>query len=497
MKTLAFGLSLLFLATSVLAGGNGKNDASDSPPEAVITTHKITIGGKKIEYRAIAGYTRIQNNRMQPIADVFTVSYLRDGTNSSKRPVTFVFNGGPGSSSVWLHLGLFGPKRVVVPSNAEDDGAAPFTLATNDYSLLDVTDLVMVDPVGTGFSRPVGNANGTDFWGLTQDADSLANFIRRWLTENKRWNSPKYLAGESYGTTRAAMLAEALHNGYDDVALNGVMLISSVLDFRTMRPAPHNDDAAVSYLPTYAATAWYHGKVAGESNLEAFLDKAREFALTDYAVALHKGNRLSDSERLNVRKQLAHFTGISERYLEMTDLYIQPDRFMKELLRYQGVVVGRLDSRYLGKDFDEAGETFDADPSAYGISAAYTAAINDYLTNELNMVSDRHYEILSSQINREWDWTLGSRFGGSHVNVAPKLGQELRQNKHFRIFIANGYYDLATPFFGTENSFAKTGMPPQNVTFKYYQAGHMMYVHEPSLKQLAGDIRGFIGQANQ
>ncbi len=492
MKTLAACLSLWFLTTFALAWGNIKS--SDIPePESVTTEHKITIGAEKVSYRAVAGYTRIHNDRDQPTADLFSISYLRTDNRSANRPVTFVFNGGPGSSSVWMHLGLFGPKRVVVPSDAQDDGAAPFTLVANNHSLLDVTDLVMVDPVGTGFSHAIGNASNKDFWGLYEDADSLAWFVRRWLTENKRWNSPKYLAGESYGTTRAAMLAEALHNGYDDVALNGVLLISSVLDFRTIRAAPHNDDAAISYLPTFAATAWHHGKVEGEPNLERFLDKAREFALTDYAVALQKGRRLDDSQRDRVRKKLAHFTGISERYLEMTDLYIQPRRFMKELLRDKSLVVGRLDGRYPGKDLDDAGDSFDADPSAYGVSAAYTAAINHYLTTDLNMTGDRHYEILSRQANREWDWTMSPRFGGNQVNVAPKLGEEARQNKNFRIFVANGYYDLATPFFGTENSFAKTGMPDDQVTFKYYPAGHMMYVHEPSLKQLSGDIRAFIG----
>lgn len=463
-------------------------------PISVTTKHKISLQGKSIRYQAVAEQIRIHNQNNQPCADIFSISYLSAEHNDQQsRPVTFVFNGGPGSSSVWLHLGLLGPQRVVIDQDAGDDGAAPFKLRPNIYSLLDITDLVMIDPVGSGFSEPLSHANRDDFWGVSKDAESLATFIRQWLTKHNRWNSPKYLAGESYGATRTAYLTEALHNGFQDVALNGVILISAVLDFSTIRRSDYNINTPVTALPTMAAIAWYHGKITGEPELEPFLDRAREFALTEYAAALYKGNRLSEPQRQRILEKLVHFTGLPKAFLQRANLYVDPTSFRKELLRDRSMSVGRLDGRYLGQEENHNADSPDADPSGYGVSAAYTAAINHYLINELKLNIDRPYEILSMDANRRWDWHESGRiFGGFNVDVTPKFSQELRQNHNYRIFIANGYYDLATPFLGTETSLARHHIPADKVTLKYYSAGHMMYVHHESLEQLAQDIREFI-----
>jgi carboxypeptidase C (cathepsin A) len=479
-------------------------DADPDPPRTFTTSHVLAIGGARIRYRAVAGELDVTDAAGKPVARVFSTAYLRDGSDS-RRPVTFAFNGGPGSASIWLHLGILGPKRVVVPGDAGDDGAAPLDIVANEHSPLDVTDVVLIDPVGTGYSRAIGGHADKEFWGIAQDADLLANFVRQWLTANRRWSSPKYLCGESYGATRAAAMTRALaQEEYGTVALNGVILISAALDFQGLRPVAHNARVSPSHLPSYAATAMYHGKIP-RRDLGELLAEAREFALTDYAVALSKGQRLPPEERARVRRRLAGFTGLSERYLDSVDLDVHPFRFMKELLRDEGLSVGRLDSRYTGRDFDAGGERFDVDPSGAGFGADYSAAALDYLSRDLGVdMGDRRYLVLNrSGIKPQWDWKVPDAERWSlgmnpewpvHVNVAPFLGDEMRRNSEFRILLAMGYYDLATPFFAVESSMYQTGMLPGRVTFAYYDAGHMMYVHEPSLARLAADIRAFVAQ---
>ena len=475
------------------------------PPKSFLTMHELEIAGKKLRYKAIAEELDVTDIRGKPQARIFSTTYLREGVaEPGRRPVMFAFNGGPGSASIWLHMGLLGPKRVLVPSDAQDDGAAPIELASNPHSPLDVTDIVLIDPVGTGYSRAINGHADKEFWGIGQDAEVLANFVRLWLTRHERWDSPKYLCGESYGATRAAAMTRALaQEEYGSVALNGVVLISAALDFQGLRPVAHNGRVSPSYLPTYAATAWYHRKIADAPDLAKLLAEAREFALTDYAIALAKGQRLSADEKARVRRRLAYFTGLSEPYLDSVALDVHPFRFMKELLRNQGLSVGRLDSRYVGRDFDAGADRFDADPSGYGFGAAYSAAALHYLSRDLevDMGAARYLVLNRSGIKPDWDWKVPDAERWSmgmnpewpvHVNVAPMLGDEMRRNSKFRVLLAMGYFDLATPFFAVESSMYQTGMMPERVTFAYYEAGHMMYVHEPSLVTLAADIRRFI-----
>lgn len=464
--------------------------------DPAVTEHRVRIDGSQIRYRAVAGDTLIRNDDNEAIASIYSTAYFRtDVQDGEPRPITFVFNGGPGSSSVWLHLGLYGPKKVVVPSDAENPGAAPYDLRDNPHSLLDVTDLVFIDPVGTGFSRAVGAGENSDFWGVQKDGRVLAEFIRLFVTEHNLWNSPKYLSGESYGTARVGALLQELQQGWGSMTINGVHLISSIVDFRTTRTSPGNDLPYVFFLPTYAATAWYHDALEERPDeLEPFLEDAREFATRKLHVALLEGTRLSDSEYDEVVAGLQRFTGLSESYIRNSNLRIEPHRFFRELLRDRGQVVGRLDSRFIGTETDNVGERPLADPSGYGIDGAYTAAINYHLRNNLDVQRTSEYHILSGNVFANWDWGMPPGQQQGYHNLAPHFAIAQQRNKDFRIFIANGYYDAATPFFATEHSFNNHGMDPDRVEMKYYEAGHMMYIHHPSLEQLASDLRAFYQQ---
>ncbi len=473
-----------------------KPDPKEEKREAKTFTRDFsgTFNDERLAYVVTAGETFLKNDKGENIASIFSVAYTKkDQGDGGRRPVTFVFNGGPGSASLWLHMGVFGPKRIVVPSDGRPAGAAPYAIEDNPHSLLDVSDLVFIDPVGTGFSTAMGKSKDADFWGLREDADSIAGFIRQWITKNGRWNSPKYIAGESYGTTRAARLVQALQGEWNGIAVNGVLLLSSILDFHTADFGKGNNMPFIGFLPTYAATAWYHDRVAPKPpSLTAFLDEARAFAVDEYSVALLKGNRLTATERQSVITKLARFTGLSETYLEQTDLRVEAFRFMKQLLREKGLTVGRYDSRYTGRDYDEAGEFFENDPSGYGIDGAFVAAINDYLTRVLKVDFDRRYRVLDGEPGSKWKWSEGRGGWATHVNVAPYLGKAMRENPDFRVFVGNGYYDLATPFFSTELTMADNGIDPDRVTMTYYEAGHMMYTHEPSLLGLSTAARAFI-----
>lgn len=462
------------------------------PAPMVSVTHRSgTFGGVKVSYTATAKETYLKADDGMPKASIFSTSYVKDGADPN-RPVTFLFNGGPGSGSLWLHMGAFGPKRVAIPSDARDDGAPPYPIADNPESLLDVTDLVFVDPVGTGFSHALGKTEAKDYWGVTADAKSVAQFIRIWLRENNRWNAPKFLGGESYGTTRSAAVVNELEGNYNDVALNGVILISTILDFGAQAEVEGNEMVYVVALPSMAATAWYHNKVADRpASLEEFVAEARTFAAGDYLAALLKGNALGDTERASVRQRLARFTGLGEAYLDKANLRVFPGRFYKELLRDRGLTVGRLDTRYTGKDLDSAGEQPDNDPSFYGIDGGYTAAFNAYVRDTLNFKADREYVTIGG-VN-DWDWKLGRRDDSAYYfNVAPYLGRALRENSGLRIFVGQGYYDFATPFFGAEYALSRPGFPADRIQFHYYGAGHMMYVRDPDLHKLSSDIRAFI-----
>ena len=459
-------------------------------PQVRTTRHSGVFGGQRITYEATIGETVLKSKDGVDEAAIVTTAYVKQPRDPN-RPVTFLFNGGPGSGSVWLMMGAFGPKRVGIPGNATDDGAPPYPILDNPDSILDVTDIVFIDPPGTGFSVLLPKAETKNYYGVTADSKAVAEVIRRWLGDNGRWNSPKYLGGESYGTTRSAAVANQLMNAtYNDVALNGILLISTILDFGAQAEVPGNEMPFVISLPSMAAVALFHGK-AEASSKEQFIEEARQFAIGPYASALLKGASLPSEQRASIRRQLARFTGLSETYLEQNDLRVSPGRFWKELLRDRGLVVGRLDSRYTGKDRDNAGEFFDNDPSFYGIDAGYTAAVNSWERDGLGFKTDREYQSISKLIP-DWDWKISNNDDLFYLNVAPYLGTALRENSGLRIFVGQGYYDFATPFFGAEYSLSRAGIPQDRIVYKYYDAGHMMYVREEDRRQLSADIRDFI-----
>jgi len=442
-----------------------------------------------VAYTATVAETILENAEHEPEASIWSTAYVKDGVeHAEERPVTFLWNGGPGSASLWLHMGVFGPKRVDVPSDARDDGGPPYGLVDNPGAFLDVSDVVFIDPVGTGFSRPLGKGEGKDYWGVRQDARSVARFIRQWISATGRWNSPKFIGGESYGTTRSAAVVHELEGSFDDVAINGILLISAILDFTIDSNATGNEMGYIVQLPTMAATARFHGVTGTEVPLERFVDEARAFALGDYALALLQGESLAADARADVRKRLARFTGLSEAYLELANLRVRPDRFQKELLRERGLTVGRLDSRYTGRDLDAAGESPDDDPSFYGIDGAYATALNAYLRGPLGVEGSEPYRVIGG-LGGPWNWELSDPF---YFNVAPYIGEAMRQNSGLSVFVAAGYYDMATPFFGAEYSLNRSGVVPERLHFAYYEAGHMMYVNHEALAKLQDDVHAFL-----
>jgi carboxypeptidase C (cathepsin A) len=482
-----------------------KHSESALPKDNLVETkHEVTIDGKTIRYTVTCGTIVLKEEREKsgdksgefegekPRATIFFVAYTRDDVDDkTKRPITFSFNGGPGSSSVWLHLGALGPRRVEM-GDAGNVLPPPYRLVPNEHTLLDVTDLVFIDPVGTGYSRPVEGEKAKQFHSLKKDIESVGDFIRLYATRYRRWSSPKFLAGESYGTTRAAGLSGYLQERHG-MYLNGLILVSSVLDFATLITTPGNDLPFVLYLPTYTATAWYHKRLAPDlqRNLRKAVDEARKFAQNEYALALLKGDALGAKDRVSVVKKLARLTGLSSEYIERTDLRIYDNRFYKELLRGQAKTVGRLDSRFTGYDRDSAGENIEDDPSYSAIIGPYAGALNDYIRGELNYENDLPYEILSLKVNANWNFDAENQF----TNVQDALRKAITSNPTLRVFIANGYYDVATPFFATEYTFSHLGLPPplrKNVSMAYYEAGHMMYVHLPSLALLKKDMARFV-----
>lgn len=450
-----------------------------------------TFGGQRVSFRTTVKENVLNSDDGKPEAVMVTTSYVKEPRDTS-RPVFFLFNGGPGSGSVWLQMGAFGPKRVAIPSDARDDGSPPYPLLDNPDSLIDVADLVFIDPPGTGFSYLTPGTDPKKYYGLNADARAVAQVIRLWLNENGRWNSPKFLGGESYGTTRTATVVNELEGAtFNDVGLNGLVLISTILDFAGREPTPGNEMAYVTALPNMATAAWFHGKLEAPS-VEAAAEQARQFAIGPYATALLKGQDLPTAERASVRKELSRLTGLSETYLENADLRVTDQRFYKELLRDRGLTIGRLDSRYTGKDYDAAGETPDNDPSFYGIDAGYTAAINSWLRETMGFETTREYQSIGSEPGRNWEWSLDGRGRGAYLNVAPYIGQAMRENSGLRTFVGQGYYDFATPFFGAEYSLNRTGIPQDRIEFHYYDAGHMMYIRDEDRAKLSADIRAFI-----
>ena len=479
-----------------------KKEEAEKPipvAKSFVTTHQGTFGGALIKYKATASETYLSNNSGDSIATMWSTAYTKENVSDlSKRPVTFVFNGGPGSASVWLHMGLFGPQLVKVDSDAKkDDGAAPYELVSNNYGILDLTDLVFIDPIGTGYSRVIGKGKGEDFWGLMEDANSVAQFMRQWITNNKRWNSPKYIAGESYGTTRAAAVANVLEGGGQSMALNGLILISQALDYDGSTSIHDNITSYLTYLPSMAATAWYHKKAGQGKTLEAFVEEARDFTYNTYAPALYKGSLLSASEKNSIADKLSYFIGLDKDYILRSNNRILMHRFQKNLLADKGLAIGRLDGRFMGDEGDDVSEGPNlGDPASYQIDAAYTAALNHYFAETLKVEMDRPY-MTSGQIGGKWRWKPvpdGQYWEPMPVNTAGLLGETMRRNTEMKVLVASGYYDLICPFFDAEYTFSRNGIVRERVTMTYYEAGHMMYVHQPDLVKVAQDIRDFLTQ---
>lgn len=489
----AFALTAPTLAQDNPATAPAASKPAAAAPTAQVRTRDLagTFGGQRIAYKATIADTILTDDAGKAEAVIVTTSYVKTPADPT-RPVFFIYNGGPGSGSVWLQMGAFGPKRVAIPGDAKDDGAPPYPLLDNPDSLLDVADLVFIDPPGTGFSHLTPGTDPKKYYGLKQDGRAIAQVIRRWINDNGRWASPKYLGGESYGTSRTAMVVDELEGStYNDVGLNGLILISTILDFAGREPTPGNEMAYIVTLPNMAAAAWYHGKAKAPS-VEAIVEEARKFAIGPFATALLKGEDLPADERAAVRKELARLTGLSETYLEAANLRVTDQRFYKELLRDRGQTIGRLDARYTGTDYDNAGETPDDDPSFYGIDAGYTAAINTWARETLGYKTDREYQAIGREPGRFWDWSLGGPGRSAYLNIAPLIGQAMRQNSGLRLFNAQGYYDFATPFFGAEYSLKRSGIPQDRITWQYYGAGHMMYVRGEDRAKLSADIRAFI-----
>jgi carboxypeptidase C (cathepsin A) len=474
---------------------------TEATDDLVTRSRVLAIGRRRLRYTSTAGRVVLREEVVEegkrvgwkPRASVFMTSYTLDEADRRRRPVTFAFNGGPGSSSVWLHLGLLGPRRVV-SGDAGSLVPPPYDLVDNLETLLVHSDLVFIDPVATGYSRPIDGEKPGEYHGFTRDLESVGEVIRLWTSRNGRWMSPKFLAGESYGTLRAAGLAAHLQGRYG-LYLNGLMLISSVLDLGSIEFTEGNDLPYVLYLPTYAAIAHYHGR-HGDRPLPEVLAEATEYAAGDYARLLALGSRAPAAEREAGVARVAALTGLSADYVRRVDLRIEHIRFFTELLRDRGRTVGRLDGRFLGWEPDGGRERFAADPSMSAILGPYTAALNQYVRDELGYENDLPYEILSGTVYEAWSY---KEFEGRSVSVAARLAEAMLANPHLRVHVACGYTDGATPYFAAEYVMAHLQIPEElrgNVEFAYYDAGHMMYVHEPSRLRQSRDLADFVARAS-
>jgi carboxypeptidase C (cathepsin A) len=470
-----------------------KKGPNTAEPDPVTTHHSILINNQPFEYTATTGRMPLKDDAGNVEAWIFFVAYTRkveEATDSAARPLMFSFNGGPGSASVWLHLGAVGPKRV----RMKDDGdlpPPPYVLEDNALTWLEHTDLVFIDPVGTGYSRPATAELGKKFWSLDGDIASVGDFILKYLTKYKRWLSPLFLVGESYGTTRAAGLSSYLVER--GVAFNGILLVSSILNFQTARFAPGNDLPYVLFLPTYTATAYCHNCLSPElqADLNATLKEVEAWALGEYSAALAAGDRLTEAQRADIAAKLARYTGLSEEYCADSDLRIEIFRFCKELLRKQRRTVGRLDSRFKGIDATGVSEHPDYDPSMTAIRPPYTAAFNHYVRADLGYEQELTYHILGGGIHGRWDWNSDN----TYADTGEALRAAMCRNPYMKLFVASGYYDLATPYFATEYTLAHLGLDPElrkNITTSEYRAGHMMYIDVRELARLKSAVAEFI-----
>jgi carboxypeptidase C (cathepsin A) len=419
------------------------------------------------------------------------MAYTQDGVlDLSKRPLTFSFNGGPGSSSVWLHMGALGPKRIEM-TEFGDATRPPYKVVDNEYAWLDDTDLVFIDPVMTGYSRPEEGMDKKEFTGYTEDIESVGQFIYNYTTRFERWNSPKFLVGESYGTTRASGLSGHLQDRYG-MYLNGLILVSSIMNFQTARFTKGNDLPFILFLPTYSAIAWHHKQLDGSiSSLKSLLTEVESFAMNEYTTLLMKGDKLSTDEKNLLAKKLSRYTGLTEEYIHQTNYRINIALFVKQLRREEGLTVGRLDGRFIGMDYDDAGENYEFDPSYNkAIYGPYTMAINDHIRRTLNFKSDLPYEILTGRV-QPWSY---ANVQNQFLNTSETLRQAIHKNPSLKVLICNGYYDLATPYFATDYTVNHMFLDEKlrnNISQTFYEAGHMMYIHKPSLIQFKKDVTNF------
>jgi carboxypeptidase C (cathepsin A) len=474
----------------------------EAKEESSVTDHTMRIGGQTIAYKATASTTLLKNDKGDSTGLLYSVAYTRsDVKDLTQRPVSFLYNGGPGSATMWLHMGAFGPRRVQTIDGSFTP-PAPYKLVDNGESLLDKTDLVFIDAMGTGYSHAVCKAQEKDFFGIDEDLEAFAQFIVTYLSRNDRWNSAKFLIGESYGTFRSAALGNYLQS-HDTVHLNGIVLISTVLDLSTLTFAPGDDRPYVFYLPSYAATAWYHKTLKDRpSDVAGFIDEARKYAQGEYAAALFKGTELSAGERAAVAKKLSYFTGLSEDYLEKADLRVTLGQFRAELRRKEGLTTGRIDARFTGYTYDLLEESAQGDPEGPAVGGAYTALINAYNHEELKFGKDKVYHNTANAFG-SWNWVRKDqrRFGFPGApNVEQDLALAMITNPRLLVQVENGYYDLATPFFATEHTMEHLALPEalqKNIKEDYYTAGHMMYLHDDDRVSLHKQVARFIDRATQ
>lgn len=487
------------LASDTPAHTDSAVKPEEKPPEAKVFTskHQVHMGANTIAYTATAGTLLMKNDKEEPIALFGFTAYVKDGGDTHTRPLLFAYNGGPGSSSAWLHMGILGPKRTLL-KDIDNNTHGPFLTVDNEYGILDQADLVMIDPIGTGFSRPVGKAEGKDFWGVDQDINSVSSFIVQYLSQYGRWSSPKFILGESYGGMRTGGVSYALFTQYH-VALNGVILVSPYLDVAAGTAGLRLDEPYINFLPTYASTAWYHNAIANRpADLQGFLREAETFAQDVYAPVLFKGSRASISERKQALAGLERFTGIRADYWDKANLRMDEGHFLQELMRDKGIVVGRIDSRFRGGDLNALSESMRYDPYSAAIAPAIVATFNDYYRQELKVESDRQYQ-LSGDVGENWDPRHAQPdLGGSKApvsNTAVDLAQLMTMNPKMKILIQQGYFDLAVPYRSVEYVLDHLNVTPElrnNVSIEYYEAGHMMYVHPQSMVKFHRDLSAFI-----
>ena len=512
MRSSLFALSLLFSGAAAYAAdppaaagdtptAEAKADAPKPDPDVARATvaendqpkkRSISLRGRTLSYTVTPGTLTIRDDDGKPTASMFFTAYTVE-QRGRQRPVTFLFNGGPGSATMWLHMGSFGPMKVDA-SIPETVAGPPFRYGPNPDTLLDVSDLVFIDAPTTGLSRPLGKAEPKDFFGVDKDIDAFSRTIQRYLTKYGRWNSPKFLIGESYGTTRAAGLSKALSD--KGVQLNGIVLVSTVLNFADFA----GDQSLVNFLPTYAADAWYHGKIEPKPDLMSFVAEAKAFASGPYASALQKGGAIGEEEKRSVAQQMARLTGLSPDYILRSNLRVQPNRFQRELLRDRRQIIGRIDSRYVGTEADPVGEQPTYDPQASAITGAFAGAIQDYLFRDLGYKTALSYRINNyAGIGNDWNFQHNAPDGQQFAaDTSSDLAQTMRENPRLKLLSVNGLYDLATPFFGADYEIGHMALDPQiagNIRYTYYPAGHMMYMDPGSARQLKADLVQFYASA--